>query len=193
MTALTCHMAYGMYSTDVRGRGNLESLRNYRNLVAKVDEKCRRIVSAFPGEIACREGCADCCRHISVFPVEGVALAVAGRENAAFLRERTRAATPGGLCPLLENERCLLYAARPLICRTHGLPIHAIREGRGIVDFCSRNFRRVSSLPGEAVISVDHLNAALSTINRLFVAEYYGGSSAPGRITVAEALLLEIR
>jgi uncharacterized protein len=125
--------------------------------------------------------------------VEGVALAVAGRENTAFLRERVRAATSGGCCPLLENERCLLYAARPLICRTHGLPIHMIREGRGGVDFCPRNFRGASKLPVEAVISIDRLNATLSAVNRLFVAEYYRGSSVPERMTVGEALLLDLR
>lgn len=36
------------------------------------------------------------------------------------------------MCPLNENQRCLLYAHRPMICRLHGIP-HGLRRPDGQV------------------------------------------------------------
>src|SRR5690242_10266243 len=104
-------------------RCGVENLRNYRNLVARVDELCRRIAAEYGEYLTCGEGCDDCCRHVSLFPVEAVALAAAlgglPADQAARIRELARAASAADACPLLEDGRCLLYAARPIICRTH--------------------------------------------------------------------------
>lgn len=172
-----------------------ERLQNYRNLVAKVDELCRRIAAQFGEELACREGCAGCCRHLSLFPVEAAALVAAlgslPAARAAHIRARARTATATSPCPLLENERCLLYAARPVICRTHGFPILTGGEGERQIDFCPENFRGVTSLPAGAVIDLELLNTTLAAINAVYLAAS-PGAGRPGRerFTVAEALLL---
>ncbi len=56
-----------------------------------------------------------------------------------------RAAEPfheGQACVLLENGLCVLYVARPLICRTHGLPVFV----DGAVVFLPENFTGLSGL-----------------------------------------------
>lgn len=171
-------------------------LENYRQLVGRVDALCRRIEATYGRHLACRKGCDSCCRHLRLFPVEGVALAraLAGQDPGlvARIRERARKATPDGPCPLLEEGACLLYAARPMICRTHGLPL-IFSEGEGRrVDFCPQNFQGLSSLPASAVVDLDLLNATLATINELFVAEAYQGEP-PGRdrLSIAEALQVD--
>ena len=170
-----------------------ELLRNYRDLLARVDLICRGIEAEFGALIACRAGCDGCCRQISFSRVEVAALAAAlddfPPEQAALIRARARDASPAGPCPLLENGLCLLYAARPIICRTHGLPLLTQGEGGPTVDFCPLNFRDLDSLPGRAVIDLDRLNTALVAINALFVAE--SCQNAPPekeRMTIAEAL-----
>jgi hypothetical protein len=174
----------------------MESLQNYRNLVAKVDDLCRRITAEYGRHLACREGCADCCRHVSLFPVEAVALAVAlaalPAAQAAPIRDRARTASATA-CPLLESGRCLLYAARPVICRTHGFPlITGAGESRKI-DFCPENFRGVTSFPASAVINLDLLNTTLVAINAVFVASCPDfRQSGQDRFSIAAALLLEI-
>lgn len=171
-------------------------LANYRNLLAKVDLLCRRIEAEFGAQLACRAGCDSCCRHLSLFRVEAAALAAAlnalPAEHAARIRARAREASAGSPCPLLENGRCLLYAARPIICRTHGLPLLTIQEGNRTFDFCPRNFQGIGSLPGSAIIDLDRLNATLAAINALFVAECFSGPPPEKeRLTIAEALSVE--
>lgn len=171
-----------------------EKLNNYHLLAKQVDELCRRIGEEFGSSIACRRGCDDCCRHLSLFPVEGamLAAAVAGlpAAEAEQVRRRARASRPDGPCPLLEDGACLLYEARPLICRTHGMPLLATGENGRSIDFCPRNFQGTTSLPGRAVIDIDRLNETLSAVNTLFVTETCGDRNRAGeRITIAEALL----
>ena len=172
-----------------------DPLENYRRLISRLDDLCRGITEQFHAAIACRDGCDGCCRHLSLFPVEAAALAAALRELPRLerqrLRERARDYPPNHPCPLLEGHRCTLYAARPLICRTHGLPLLMNRDGVRLVDYCPLNFQGISSLPGGAVINLDQLNEILVTVNLQFVATVNSASSWPERLTIAQALALE--
>lgn len=175
----------------------LVSLRNYQELRAKVDEFCGRIEAEFREQLACRKGCSDCCRHLSLFWVEAVALALALEQlpesEAERIRAAARSATPEGPCPLLAEGTCLLYAARPLICRTHGLPLLNDAQGGAAVDFCDLNFRELSSLPARALINLTLLNTTLAGINHLFVSEiFHGNPPEKERLSIAEALLLDL-
>jgi Fe-S-cluster containining protein len=172
-------------------------LRNYRQLVARVDELCARIEAAFRERIVCRLGCDGCCRHLSLFPVEAAALAAALAEApaapAAEIRERARSVDEDGPCPLLKDGGCLLYAARPLICRTHGLPLLGRRDGERFIDYCPENFKGVESLPASAMIDLETLNVTLTAVNRLFVKESGGDEDrAEERLSIARALLKEV-
>lgn len=169
-------------------------LRNYRDLLTKVELICREIEAEYGEYLACHAGCDDCCRHITLFPVEAAALAPAidnlPREEAARIQSRARRASPDGPCPLLKNGLCLLYDVRPIICRTHGLPLLTMHDGSRSIDFCPRNFHGLSSLPGKAVIDLERLNTALAAVNALFVAERYGAvPRGKERVSIAEALL----
>jgi Fe-S-cluster containining protein len=170
-------------------------LGNYRDLVSRVDEMCRRIEESLRPEITCTRGCDGCCRHLSLFPVEAMALAEELRKlpppEVDRIRVRARASLPDGPCPLLEQHCCLLYPARPLICRTHGLPLLVNRGEERRVDHCPLNFRGLSCLPGSAVIDLDRLNETLVAVNLLFTAPQGLSSPFPERFTIAEALLLE--
>lgn len=167
----------------------MPGLENYLALLQRVDELCQGTASRFSDQIACRPGCDACCRHLSLFAVEARALTLALQElpedDAAAIREAARAAAPDGPCPLLRDGLCLLYRARPIICRTHGLPLLIDRDGARQVDFCPENFRTVSSIPGSAVIDLERLNAMLTAINALFLNSRPG----PERIAMADALL----
>jgi Fe-S-cluster containining protein len=171
----------------------MKSLENYFRLIDKVDELSRRIEDRFRDSISCVRGCDACCRHLTLFPVEGAALALALKEldpdSADHIRSRARGALPDGPCPLLKDGACLLYRARPLICRTHGLPLLTASEGKKRIDFCPENFRGLDSLPGDAVIDLDLLNSALAAINSLFVREAFPQAPIELRISIAESLL----
>lgn len=175
----------------------MEVLNNYQTLVARVDELCTAVTTEFGAQLACRPGCAGCCRHLSLFPVEGIALAFAlsalPTAEATRIRGRARLSSPDGPCPLLEDSCCLLYAARSIICRTHGLPLLTSQEEKQTIDFCPLNFQGLDTLPGSAVIDLDRLNTTLAAVNALFVAEHYHGiPPEKERLTIAEALLFQL-
>jgi hypothetical protein len=186
--------------TKVSAPGEPETLvirlGNYVQLISRVDEICRRIEEDLRSEIACTSGCDGCCRHLTLFPVEAAALAAALRDvllsDRRRIRERARSTLPTDPCPLLEQHRCLLYAARPLICRTHGLPLLMNRDNGRHVDYCPLNFRGVSSLSGSAVIDLDRLNETLVAVNLCFISESEPSFTWPERLTIVEALLLEL-
>ncbi|WP_129126425.1 YkgJ family cysteine cluster protein [Geomonas oryzae] len=166
----------------------MTGLENYRVLVARVDELCDRTFTALGAHIACRAGCDACCRHLSIFAVEAAALREALRElppeKAALIHSKAALSDENSPCPLLHEGLCLLYHARPIICRTHGLPLLLEREGERSIDFCPENFQGLESIPGSAVIDLERLNTMLATVNALYLQEHPG----PERLTLAEAL-----
>jgi Fe-S-cluster containining protein len=178
-------------------KNSAELLKNYHDLVHRVDSLCGEIVRTCADSITCRKGCDVCCRHFSVFWVEAVNLARAAgdlpKEQLALLRNRAESLVGHDVCPLLDDGSCILYAHRPIICRTHGLPI-IIRHGEDVqVDYCPRNFQNVATLPGNAIVDLDRLNETLAAINLLFVSRYFGRRPPPtARLTICEALMLKI-
>jgi Fe-S-cluster containining protein len=135
-------------------------LENYFQMVARVDALCRGIQDVLSGRITCSEGCSSCCTAITLFPVEAAALIAALEALPAAQQESIRrhvAAHAGGeRCPLLEHHRCLLYTARPIICRTHGLPIIYTEGNQRKVDCCPLNLGDGEQpLPGSASTSID--------------------------------------
>jgi len=160
--------------------------------VARVDSLCREIRAVLSGRITCSEGCSSCCTAITLFPVEAAALnaALEALPDARQVAIRLHVAEHAGRerCPLLENHRCLLYAARPIICRTHGLPIIYSEGSERKVDCCPLNLGEGEQpLSGSAIIDLDRLNMLLVAVNALFLSHADAGG-LPERLTIAEAL-----
>jgi Fe-S-cluster containining protein len=170
----------------------IDPLDNYRQLLDRVDALCRGIEASLRGHITCSEGCSACCTAVTLFPVEAAALGEAlealPADRAAAIRSHVAQHADGERCPLLERDRCLLYAARPIICRTHGLPIMYTEDNQQHVDCCPRNLEQCDALPGTAVIDLDRLNALLVAVNALFLSQS-DAPEFPERLTIAEALL----
>lgn len=170
-------------------------LENYHQLVERADTLCRSIQTALGDRITCAEGCSDCCTSITLFPVEAVALNSALNclpdEIADAIRKHVAEHASGERCPLLEHRRCLLYHARPIICRTHGLPILYNHDDERRVDCCPRNDLGNESLPGSSVIDLERLNALLVAINALFISQTET-AAFPERISIADALAIKL-
>ena len=173
-----------------------QALKGYQNLIKEVDRRCHRILSRHRDQIACTRGCAgNCCRiHLSLFPVEAVSLATALGKLAPAERERiqhkARQTNSFGPCPLLEDGACLMYDARAVICRTHGLPMATEYRGRRSVGFCEKNFRNPSPTPEEDIIDLNRMNHFLAKVNQSFVQAAVPPMSPGHRFTIGEALLL---
>lgn len=69
--------------------------------------------------LQCRSGCCDCCvDNITVFEIEACEIV----DNCADVL--SQAPHPKGKCAFLDRlGRCRIYAFRPYVCRTQGLPL----------------------------------------------------------------------
>jgi Fe-S-cluster containining protein len=94
----------------------------------------------------------------------------------------------GERCPLLDDHCCLLYDARPIICRTHGLPIIYTEGHEQKSDCCPLNLNEDEQpVSGSAVIDLDRLNTLLVAVNALFLSQS-DIEGRPERLTIAAAL-----
>jgi len=169
-------------------------LMNYRSLLTRVDRLLESIRRRYSGQIVCHRGCDCGCRNLSVFPIEALSVfkAVQDLSEKAGAKIRQRAASASFWdCPLLEDRACCIYAFRPVICRTHGFPLRTYYKGRPSIGYCRKNFKDMPSIPNDAVIDLDFINRTLRTLNESTVGELAHVLQLPGRLSIAEAILIE--
>ncbi len=167
-------------------------LDNYRQLLNRIDALCSAIQASLGDQIICSEGCSSCCTSITLFPVEAAALRSALEQmperDAETILDHVDRQRDGERCPLLSNHRCLLYNARPIICRTHGLPIIYTEDNLRKSDCCPLNLNEAESVSGASVIDLDKLNQLLVAVNSLYLSQAEIVETAD-RISIAEALI----
>lgn len=169
----------------------LRDLDEYRTLVAKVDDFAARVTAVREADLACRAGCDGCCQvDLTVSAVEAAAvrgyLEALPSEARAAVVERGRARLgsereASGCVMLNERGWCSIYPARPLVCRTQGLPlrypaalipVEAVRARagqEGAVTWCELNF--IARPPAATeVLDAERMDELLSVVNRRYAA-----------------------
>lgn len=145
-----------------------------------MDEKFEELRARAPARFQCGLGCHACCKPgLTVSAVERARLAAYLRAHPT-VAEQARALEQenphgGERCRFLARDgACLVYEARPLVCRSHGAPLQVTplghtEENVRVRDVCPLNFRGVSlaGLPASEVLNVDTLNTLLALLNRL--------------------------
>lgn len=123
-----------------------EGVETIESLHADVDREVAEISGRLGDRITCRLGCSDCCVDaLTVFEVEADRI----RRDTG---DRLSGAVPHaeGACAFLDADGgCRIYASRPYVCRTQGLPLRWLDEQDDEVveyrDICPLNER------GEAI------------------------------------------
>ncbi len=136
-------------------------------LHAKVDAFFARVEARHGDDMECRTGCSDCC-HVRL-TITGVEAAAIRAEVAGWPADRRRAvgeAGPADRCAALDaGGRCRIYAARPIVCRSHGVPIRLRRGSLPVVEACFRNFTRAEPA-ADCVLDQTTLSALTLAIDR---------------------------
>lgn len=176
---------------------NQDPLLRLAGLAGKVDQEFAAIHDRRRACMQCRSGCSDCCRaRLSITRVEEAFLRrglaqlpeSTRRDMAAAARDKTRE-----MCPALDAQgRCRVYASRPLICRSYGVPLRHRREvslvNPPILDVCDKNFLdiRLKALPAADVFDQTDLDATVSKID----ADYCERNGLPAgeRVPIAQIL-----
>lgn len=143
-----------------------DRIQRWRQVAQRADAFFADVARLHGDQMACKPGCTECCHPaLSVVRVEALAILLAlSRLTEAERAPLREAAADAGRarCPLLApDERCAVYPLRPLICRTHGLPV---LEDEG-VSLCPLNFR--DGIPEDAVLDGSVLAAQLGVVDAL--------------------------
>jgi uncharacterized protein len=146
-----------------------EIIDRYAELAAYCDRFWKRVEKKYPDAIACAPGCSTCCELPSVNYLEAFVIAGPLNENTG-----ERATT--GPCPFLENDRCSIYASRPLICRTHGLLLKSREYAYPMTASCPYNFTRtdLAAVDTTCVLEIDTVSNNLARLNAAFCLLTYG-------------------
>jgi hypothetical protein len=161
-------------------------------LRGRVDAHFAAAEARTPTAFACRAGCDSCCHaRFGVYAAEAEpirrALADLSRRTPD-LRARIRAQADDPAhqhhCALLVDGACAVYAERPLICRSHGLPI-AVADPEPRIDHCPLNFRDQPP-PRESVLRLDAVNQPLAVIASLWEQDGQPEDRPPTRVELAD-------
>lgn len=172
----------------------IPSIERYRRLRQQVDERVARLEAIHGEHLVCRPGCCGCCVNLTVFAVElySIAghLAESGMVEVAF---DARAS-----CGWLDDGMCRIYMARPIICRTHGLPIAVPNDDcpeHKEVSYCPLNFTGADAegyaFGPDNTLDLADINEELCRINADFIeAARRDGVDLPVRIELARLVEL---
>jgi len=162
-----------------------DAIDRYFDLRGRIDRRAAELLARHGRNIPCHAGCCDCCVDLSVFPVEYHAIRTQLRRAGVTALPRD----PGASCGYLRDGRCVLYAARPLICRTHGPPVSWADEeapaGRRAAASCPKTFGGADpealDFGPDDTLDLDRLNAELFEINLAFLRHGDDGDIDPTR------------
>ena len=139
-------------------------------LRSRVDQHFAAARARSPHAMQCATGCDACChRRFGVFTVEAdpIREALARIDPAVRARIRDQARSDEDRCPLLVDGRCTVYEVRPIICRSHGVPVAAEDEdGETVVDHCRLNFVDVPP-PAASILVLEAVNRPLAVLATL--------------------------
>lgn len=140
---------------------------HYDRLCQYCDALFQQTYQAFPTEMQCQKGCAECCALETVVPLEAAVISVYLDSLDPIERNRVFSKNPVSTsCVFLSSTQiCLIYPVRPLICRTHGLPI--AYPDRTDLDACPLNFANIdlTQIDRQYVLDAENITTNLLRLN----------------------------
>ena len=139
---------------------------DYRKLIAEVDQSVKDLSELHKNHMLCKKGCDLCCMDYSVLPVEYMAIKEALKAKQVDIH-----GSVDGSCIFLKNHECQIYKSRPIICRTHGLPLLFMNDDQWELSACELNFTEFDDeeFKEENTFPQDTYNSKLFMINKRFI------------------------
>ena len=147
-------------------------LKEYRAFLGEVDRECFRLEKLYSPWMNCGKGCSSCCRSLTLLPLEWHSM----KEALLSDKGRDLIFSRSG-CPFLKDSLCILYPFRPLICRTHGLPLFYLNDDGSAweLSWCDRNFPDLEEdqmediFQTENILNMEEWNSRLFRLNEDFL------------------------
>lgn len=165
-------------------------LDNYATLCRYCDSFFSFVRKQYGRDMACGKGCSACCELHSVCGLEARAVAACVAKKHA---PRPQKGKSRSRCALCVNQECIAYPARPVICRTHGVPL-LLDKGKTVATSCRLNFagRDLAALPRSHVLDTTAVTGNLIRLNMAFCMAVGRSDLASERFTMAAVLAGDI-
>jgi Fe-S-cluster containining protein len=134
-----------------------------------IESTCNKLHRQHHEFTSCKKGCDECCMNFKLLPVEFYSILNSIKDTAIAIRKTDNPEE----CPFLVDHCCQIYEFRPLICRSHGLPIlNMDEEGENWeLSFCPLNFIENDHdyFTNENCYQQDLYNSKLYLLNQEFI------------------------
>ncbi|MGQ7868870.1 YkgJ family cysteine cluster protein [Sunxiuqinia sp. sy24] len=140
----------------------------YHQLRNQVDQLSEQLSGLHQNHMACKKGCDLCCMDYDVFPIEYEAMKEALQNKQVDMQKSI-----DGSCIFLKDHMCQIYEQRPIICRTHGLPLLFMNDEQWELSACELNFTEFDDedFTTENTFPLDKFNSKLFLLNQVFLKE----------------------
>lgn len=145
----------------------------YLLLRNKIDSLSKKLEVKHSKYMKCKAGCDMCCMDYSVFPLEFHSIL---KDLESY--DSKPQINKNGLeedCIFLNKHKCAIYKSRPIICRTHGLPLLFMNDGGNWeLSACELNFTEfdIGSFSKENTFPQDIFNSKLFVLNQNFINKF---------------------
>jgi Fe-S-cluster containining protein len=146
--------------------------KKYNLLINKIDREVERLAKMHSNHLQCKKGCDLCCMDYSIFPVEYYA--ILDNLKAVNFHFETDVKDDNS-CAFLKDHACSIYENRPVICRTHGLPlIYMNDDHEWELSNCELNFNDFDfdEFTINNTFQQDKFNSSLFVLNKEFISDF---------------------
>ena len=141
--------------------------QKYRELLKEITEQTKQLEQVHKKQMNCKNGCDLCCIDFSIFPLEYHFIINHIQNETLELEEHS----DKNICKFLKSHSCTIYPFRPIMCRTHGLPLlYSNDEGEPELSVCHLNFTDFdfAEFTYDNTLAQDRFNSKLFLLNKDF-------------------------
>lgn len=139
-------------------------INQYKRLSLFCENFWNTVYKSHSKEIACHAGCGICCELQSVNILEAYCIYRQIVSDNRFVSDQ-----PNEKCVFLKNNLCQIYSVRPIICRTHGLPIRSTEFTTEFSITCPYNFYdKDTEISPECILDMDRITENSIRLNYAF-------------------------
>ena len=142
-----------------------EIFQNYKVLCSYCDNFFKTVMAKHSSSINCHKGCSDCCELESVNALEIYSI-LRFLKSGPVLTDKNSGDQK--CCALLNENYCMIYPARPLICRTHGLLLKSNEFTQPAIHSCMKNFIDTTVIENDYIFDSDRITSNLVKLNYAF-------------------------
>ena len=161
-------------------------MTQYQTLCQYCDDVFTSTLNVCRIHMQCAKGCASCCILETVTPLEAHIIQnhIQSISDQGFSNIQPNECT----CVFLRDNACSIYAVRPIICRTHGLPL--LYPELGEIEVCPLNFTELdlSTLDPAYFLDAERITTNLMRLNLAFCMLTGNAEDAGIRVLLQEIL-----